>query len=115
MENVKVLTVTELRLLLEKMKKRLAVSNHSAQTIINYLRSVEYLCKNTGKHPLETGIDEIIDYLYQLQYHKYSAWRTIKIYVAGIRWYYSNREVFIGAQGTISEQKVNLLGFKRSK
>ena len=72
------------------MKKRLSVSNHSEQTIVNYLRSVEYLCKHTGKHPRDTEIDEIIDYLYQLQYHKFRAWRTIKIYVAGLRWYYSH-------------------------
>ena len=76
--------------MLEKMKKRLAVSNHSDQTIVNYLRSVEYLCKHTGKHPRDTEIDEIIDYLYQLQYHKFRAWRTIKVYVAGLRWYYTH-------------------------
>ena len=84
------MTVKELSSLLEKMKKRLAVSNHSEQTTINYLRAMEYLCKYTGKHPLETEIDEIIDYLYQLQYYKFRAWRTIKIYVAGMRWYYAN-------------------------
>ena len=90
MENVNGISVKELGLLLEKMKKRLSVSNHSEQTIVNYLRSVEYLCKHTGKHPRDTEIDEIIDYLYQLQYHKFRAWRTIKIYVAGLRWYYSH-------------------------
>ena len=90
MENVNGISVKELGSLLEKMKKRLSVSNHSEQTIVNYLRSVEYLCKHTGKHPKDTEIDEIIDYLYQLQYHKFRAWRTIKIYVAGLRWYYSH-------------------------
>ena len=34
MENVNELSVKELNLLLEKMKKRLAVSNHSEQTIV---------------------------------------------------------------------------------
>ena len=90
MENVNGITVKELTSLLEKMKKRLAVSNHSDQTIVNYLRAVEYLCKHTGKKPRDTEIDEVTDYLYQLQYHKFRAWRTIKIYVAGLRWYYSN-------------------------
>ncbi len=90
MENGNELSVKELNSLLEKFKKRLAVSNHSQQTIVNYVRSVEYLCKHTGKHPRETEIDEITDYLYQLQYHKFRAWRTIKIYVAGIRWYYAH-------------------------
>ena len=90
MENSKNLSVKELTSLLEKMKKRLSVSNHSEQTIVNYLRSVEYLCKNTGKHPADTEIDEVTDYLYELQYHKFRAWRTIKVYVAGIRWYYTH-------------------------
>ena len=90
MENSNEISVKELNSLLEKMKKRLAVSNHSQQTIINYVRCVEYLCKNTGKHPADTELDEIIDYLYQLQYHKFRAWRTIKVYVAGIRWYYTH-------------------------
>jgi len=84
------ISVKELSSLLDKMKKRLAVSNHSEQTIVNYVRSVEYLCKYTGKHPQDTEIDEIIDYLHQLQYHKFRAWRTIKIYVAALRWYYSH-------------------------
>lgn len=89
MENMDTLSVKELTSLLEKMKQRLSVSNHSQQTVINYLRSVEYLCKYTSKHPNDLAVDEIIDYLYDLQYHKFRAWRTIKIYVAGIRWYFT--------------------------
>ena len=42
MENENGISVKELNFLLEKMKKRLSVSNHSDQTIVNYLRSVEY-------------------------------------------------------------------------
>lgn len=90
MVNSHEITVKELNTLLEKMKKRLAVSNHSEQTIVNYLRAVEYMCKHTGKNPLNTEIDEVTDYLYQLQYQKFRAWRTIKIYVAGLRWYYTH-------------------------
>lgn len=90
MENLNEITVKDLNTLLEKMKKRLAVSNHSNQTIVNYLRAVEYMCKHTGKYPADTEIDEVMDYLYQLQYQKFRAWRTIKVYVAGLRWYYSN-------------------------
>lgn len=90
MKNENEITVKDLTALLEKMKKRLSVSNHSEQTIVNYLRAVEYLCKYTGKTPQETEIDEVTDYLYQLQYHKFRAWRTIKIYVAGLRWFYTN-------------------------
>ena len=90
MKNENEITVKDLTALLEKMKKRLSVSNHSEQTIVNYLRAVEYLCKYTGKAPRETEIDEVTDYLYQLQYFKFRAWRTIKIYVAGLRWFYTN-------------------------
>ena len=90
MKNENEITVKDLTALLEKMKKRLSVSNHSEQTIVNYLRAVEYLCKYTGKTPQETEIDEVTDYLYQLQYFKFRAWRTIKIYVAGLRWFYTN-------------------------
>jgi len=90
MVNSHEITVKELNALLEKMKKRLSVSNHSEQTIVNYLRAVEYMCKHTGKNPSDTEIDEVTDYLYQLQYQKFRAWRTIKIYVAGLRWYYTH-------------------------
>lgn len=92
MKNTDEFSVKELTLLLVKMKKRLAVSNHSQQTIVNYLRSVEYLCKYSWRHPSDLSIDDIVDYLYDLQYHKFRAWRTIKIYVAGIRWYFTYLE-----------------------
>ena len=68
MVNSHEITVKELNTLLETMKKRLAVSNHSEQTIVNYLRAVEYMCKHIGKNPLDTEIDEVTDFLYQLQY-----------------------------------------------
>ena len=71
MKNENEITVKDLTALPEKMKKRLSVSNHSEQTIVNYLRAVEYLCKYTGKTPQETEIDEVTDYLYQLQYFKF--------------------------------------------
>ena len=76
MENFSAISVKDLGGLLEKMKKRLAVSNHAEQTIVNYLRAVEYLCKHTGKNPADTDIDEVTDY--QLQYHKLRAWQTIE-------------------------------------
>ena len=92
MEHSQDFTVKQLSVLLERMKKRLLVSNHSDQTVRNYLRAVEYLGKYTGKHPNDTDIDEITDWLYRMQYHDFKAWRTIKIYVAGLRWYYTHIE-----------------------
>lgn len=92
MENKKDLSVNDLSSLLKKMKKRLLVGNHSPQTVVNYVRSLEYLCKFVGKHPKEIELDEITDFLYEMQYKKFRAWRTIKIYVAGLRWYYQHIE-----------------------
>lgn len=92
MENKKDLSVKSLSSLLNKMKKRMMVGNHSEQTVINYMRSLEYLCKYVGKHPKEIELDEITDFLYEMQYKKFRAWRTIKIYVAGLRWYYQHIE-----------------------
>ena len=62
MENVNGISVKELTSLLEKMKKRLSVSNHSGQTIVNYLRSVEYSCKHTGKEVSFEYTDRADDY-----------------------------------------------------
>jgi integrase/recombinase XerD len=82
----------ELNDLLLKAKKRLSVGNRSPQRTVNYLRSIEFLCKHTGKHPRNTSIDEVTDFIYDLQYNKRRAWRTIKVYTAGLRWYYQNME-----------------------
>jgi site-specific recombinase XerD len=92
MENKKDFSVKDMSSLLNKMKKRMMVGNHSGQTVVNYVRSVEYLCRYVGKAPCEIELDEITDFLYEMQYKKFRAWRTIKIYVAGLRWYYQNIE-----------------------
>ena len=92
MKNNQEFSVRQLTSLLNKMRKRLLVGNHSEQTVRNYIRAVEYLSKYTSKNPTDVDIDEIIDWLYFLQYHKIRAWRTIKIYVAGLRWYYTHIE-----------------------
>lgn len=92
MEERNDISVKELDSLLTSMKKRMMIGNHSTQTVINYLRAVEYLCKFVGKHPNEIEIDEITDFLHEMQYKKFRAWRTIKIYVAGLRWYFENIE-----------------------
>ncbi len=49
MKNDNEFSVKELTSLLEKMKKRLSVSNHSQQMIINYLRSVECIFFKSGR------------------------------------------------------------------
>jgi len=43
-----------------------------------------------GEDPKDLEIDQIIDFLYDLKEVKDRNWRTIKIYVAGLRWYYQH-------------------------
>jgi len=92
MESQQEFTLQSMSELLLRTRKRLSAGNRSPQTVVNYLRSIEFLCKHTGKHPRDIDIDEITDFIYELQYTKKRAWRTIKMYVAGIRWYYQNIE-----------------------
>jgi len=92
MNNPSSLSVKSLSELLLKMKKRLSAGNRSPQTTVNYLRSIEFLCRHTGKHPRDIAIDEVTDFIYDLQFGKKRAWRTIKVYAAGLRWYYANME-----------------------
>jgi integrase len=40
--------------------------------------------------PKDLDIDQIIDFLYDLKEVQERNWRTIKIYVAGLRWYYQH-------------------------
>jgi integrase/recombinase XerD len=40
--------------------------------------------------PRDLEIDQIIDFLYDLKEVQERNWRTIKIYVAGLRWYYQH-------------------------
>jgi site-specific recombinase XerD len=75
---------------LSNYKKRLIVANRSNQTVKNYLRSVDFLMDFHKKIPLEIEIDEIIDFLHHLRIDNELNWRTVKIYVAGIRWYYQH-------------------------
>ncbi len=39
--------------------------------------------------PENLEIDQVIDFLYDLKEEKGRNWRTIKVYVAGLRWYYT--------------------------
>ncbi|MCK5906924.1 MAG: tyrosine-type recombinase/integrase [Flavobacteriales bacterium] len=78
--------------LLSQMEKRLLVGNHSEQTVRNYIRSVKYLCQHTGKHPKNTSINEIIEYLYYQKNNNHRMWRTMKLYAAGLRWYFKHIE-----------------------
>lgn len=71
-------------------ERRLRVANRSEQTIRNYVRGVRTLMNFHEGLPNELEIDQVIDFLNDLQVEKERNWRTIKIYVAALRWYYQH-------------------------
>lgn len=75
---------------LQSLERRLRVSNHSEQTIRNYVRCVKALIDYHRQLPGELEIDQVIDFLNELQVEQERAWRTIKIYVAAFRWFYEH-------------------------
>ncbi len=64
------------------------MSNRSEQTIRNYVRSVRILMDYHGQLPDALDIDQVIDFLNDLQQEQERGWRTVKIYVAAFRWFY---------------------------
>lgn len=75
---------------LQSLERRLRVSNRSEQTIRNYVRCVKILMEYHQQLPDQLEIDQIIDFLNELQVEQERAWRTIKIYVAAFRWFYEH-------------------------
>ena len=76
--------------ILTSFEKRLRVANRSEQTIRNYVRGLRALMEFHHDLPVALEIDQVIDFLHDLQVEKQRNWRTIKIYVAGLRWYYQH-------------------------
>lgn len=72
------------------LKKHLRVSNRTDQTVKSYTRSIEALMDFNDELPANLDVDQIVDFLHDLKNEKERNWRTIKIYVAGIRWYYQH-------------------------
>jgi site-specific recombinase XerD len=75
---------------IKRFKQQLIVANRTEQTVGNYIRSVEGLMNFHDELPENLELDQIIDFLYDLKNEKERNWITIKIYVAGIRWYYQH-------------------------
>ncbi len=73
---------------LSRFEKRMRVANRSQATINNYLRSIRELMKFHNEVPEDLEIDQVVDFLNYLKEELDRSWRTIKINVAGIRWYY---------------------------
>ena len=74
--------------ILKKFTQRLVVANRSGQTVKGYMRAIEFLMDFHDGAPSSLEIDQVIDYLHYLKEEKELKWRTLKIYVAGLRWYY---------------------------
>jgi site-specific recombinase XerD len=75
---------------LTSFERRLRVANRSEQTILNYTRGVRVLMDFHFCLPQDLEIDQVIDFLNDLHVEKERNWRTIKIYVAALRWYYQH-------------------------
>ena len=67
-------------------ERRMRVANRSEQTIRNYVRGIRSLMNFHNSLPDKLEIDQVIDFLNDLQVEKERNWRTIKIYVAALRW-----------------------------
>jgi site-specific recombinase XerD len=72
----------------QSFTNRLLIANRSDASIRSYTRALKrlYLFAQTNVYELE--IDQIIDFLTFLKIEKQLNWRTIKIYVAGLRYFY---------------------------
>lgn len=73
------------------MINRMKVEDKSEQTITAYVRSVERLVRfHDLLHPRDLDIDEVLDFLVSLNEKNQINWRTNKMYVAGLRYYWNN-------------------------
>ncbi len=73
------------------MINRMTVEDKSKQTITSYVRAVERLVRfHDLVHPSEMDIDEVLDFLVSLTDKHQVNWRTNKMYVAGLRYYWAH-------------------------
>ena len=84
-QNTDVLSITT------PMINRMKIEDKSSQTIKSYVRSVKCLVRfHDLIHPRELDIDEVLDFLVSLKEHDQLNWRTSKMYVAGLRYYWTH-------------------------
>ena len=73
------------------MINRMTVEEKSKQTITSYVRAVERLVRfHDLVHPSEMDIDEVLDFLVSLTDKHQVNWRSNKMYVAGLRYYWAH-------------------------
>ncbi len=69
---------------------RMKVEEKSEKTITSYVRSVERLVRfHDMVHPRDMDIDEVLDFLVYCKEERQVNWRTNKMYVAGLRYYWT--------------------------
>lgn len=73
---------------LDRLKKRMSIANLSSASIKSYSRAVRKLYDFHKSNPRQLEYDEIIDFLVYLKNDLGLHWRTLKLYVAGLRYYY---------------------------
>ena len=74
--------------LIRSFSNRLLIANRAAASIRSYSRAVRRLYQFHQVDLVDLEIDQIIDFLTYLKVEKELNWRTIKIYVAGLRYFY---------------------------
>ena len=101
---------SEVQCVLLSFERRPRVANRSEQTIRNYVRGIRALMNFQNSSPDVLEIDQVIDFLNDLQEDKERNWRTIKIYVAALRWYYQhmNNDLDLATQILYPKEKPSL-------
>ena len=70
---------------------RMKIEEKSEKTITSYVRSVERLVRfHDMVHPRDMDIDEVLDFLVHCKEERQINWRTNKMYVAGLRYYWTH-------------------------
>jgi len=70
---------------------RMKLEGKSDKTITSYVRSVERLIRfHDMVHPRDMDIDEVLDFLVHCKEERQINWRTNKMYVAGLRYYWTH-------------------------
>ena len=73
------------------MINRMKVEDKSDQTITSYVRALERLVRfHDLIHPRDLDIDEVLDFLVTYKEQHDINWRTQKMYVAGLRYYWTH-------------------------
>jgi integrase/recombinase XerD len=80
--------VGEKEVLIASIQNRMQIANRSLSSIRSYVRSVVRLYEFQGNHPKDLELDQVLDFLVYIKNEKGLHWRTIKLYVAGLRYYY---------------------------